>query len=66
MPLFLFVKKNLLFFQDQVMNFLMDIFSFQKSNYMSVETLSEDILRHVKARVENIEVKLARNFESMQ
>ncbi|CAH1395808.1 unnamed protein product [Nezara viridula] len=55
-----------LYFKDQVMNFLMDIFSFQKSNYMTVETLSEDILRHVKTRVENIEVKLARNFESIQ
>lgn len=45
------------YFKNQVLDFMLDIFSFQKVRYTSVEDLSEDILRLMKERVSNINVK---------
>ncbi|XP_014256635.1 mitoguardin isoform X2 [Cimex lectularius] len=48
------------FFKDQVMGFLMDTFSFQKCRYTTVEELAEDVLKHVKDRVFNLNTKLSK------
>lgn len=48
-------------FQNQVMAFLVDIFSFQKTRYTAVEDLAEDIFRHVQFRISNISQKLAQS-----
>lgn len=47
--------------QDQVINFLIDMFSFQSCRYTTVQDLSEDILRHAKTRMENVSCRLAGN-----
>ena len=47
------------YFREQTLGFINDIFSFQKSRYTTVEELSEDILQHMKARVNNIGVKFS-------
>ncbi|GLH10188.1 Mitoguardin [Gryllus bimaculatus] len=47
------------YFKDQMMAFLADIFSFQKSRYTSVEELAEDILQHMKNRVEAVSQKMS-------
>ncbi|KAI5743288.1 hypothetical protein M8J77_016465 [Diaphorina citri] len=49
------------YFKDQVINFLIDIFSFQSCRYTTVQDLSEDILRHAKTRIENVSCRLAGN-----
>ncbi|XP_067002521.1 mitoguardin [Anabrus simplex] len=46
-------------FKDQVMGFLMDIFSFNKTRYTTVEELAEDVFQHVKVRVDSISQKMA-------
>lgn len=45
------------YFKSQVLEFMSDIFNFQKVRYTSVEDLSEDILSLMKERVSNINVK---------
>lgn len=47
------------YFKDQMMGFLSDIFSFQKSRYTSVEELAEDILQHMKRRVDAVSQKMS-------
>lgn len=53
-------------FQLEVMGFLMDIFSFQKSRFTTVEELAEDILKHSNRRVENLCSKLSKPLESVE
>uniref|UniRef100_A0A1B0ACR5 Mitoguardin n=1 Tax=Glossina pallidipes TaxID=7398 RepID=A0A1B0ACR5_GLOPL len=47
------------YFRDQLLGFQADIFDFQKSDYTTLENLSQDILEHMKNRVNNISVKLS-------
>ncbi|XP_059622491.1 mitoguardin [Phlebotomus argentipes] len=47
------------YFRDETIGFLKDIFSFQKCRFTSVEELSEDILKHMRQRVDNIGVKFS-------
>lgn len=47
------------YFRDETVGFLCDIFNFQKSRYTSVENLSDDIMQHMKSRVNNIGVKFS-------
>lgn len=60
------LKEMCQYFKDQVTGFLMDIFSFHKSNFMTVETLADDILKHVKIRVENLIGKLSKNLQALE
>ncbi|KAF5285732.1 hypothetical protein FQR65_LT02260 [Abscondita terminalis] len=48
------LKETCLFFRDQVMGFLIDIFNFQKCKYTTVEELSNDVLSNIKCRAESI------------
>lgn len=48
------LKETCIFFREQVMGFLADIFNFQKCKFNSVEDLAEDVLASVKVRVENV------------
>lgn len=45
------------YFKNQVVEFLIDIFSFSKVRYTTVEELSQDILKLMKERVSNIQTK---------
>lgn len=45
--------------QEQVMGFLQDAFSFQKTKYTTVEHLSTDIFSHIKVRVDNLNRRLS-------
>jgi hypothetical protein len=45
--------------QDQVMGFLLDIFSFQKCHYTNVDELAQDLLSHLKSRVEAVSQKVS-------
>lgn len=45
--------------QDQVMGFLLDIFSFQKCHYTTVDALAQDLLSHLKSRVEAVSHKVS-------
>ncbi|KAL7015474.1 hypothetical protein ACKWTF_016470 [Chironomus riparius] len=47
------------YFRTQVVDFLSDIFNFQKVRYTTVEELSEDILRLMKERASNIQIKFS-------
>lgn len=47
------------YFRDQILEFLDDIFSFQNSRYTTIEELSEDVLKHMKTRINNISVKFS-------
>lgn len=47
------------YFRDQMLGFLADIFSFQKSRYTSLEDFAHDILGHMKTRVNNISIKFS-------
>ncbi|XP_067639475.1 mitoguardin isoform X1 [Eurosta solidaginis] len=47
------------YFREQMLGFLADIFSFQASRYTTVEEFAEDILQHMKTRVNNIGVKFS-------
>ncbi|KAK6632485.1 hypothetical protein RUM44_007527 [Polyplax serrata] len=55
------LKETCFYFKNQVMAFLVDIFSFQKTRYTAVEDLAEDIFRHVQFRISNISQKLAQS-----
>lgn len=45
------------YFKNQVLEFLVDIFNFQKVRFTTVEELSQDILKIMKERVSNIQTK---------
>ncbi|XP_069687516.1 mitoguardin isoform X2 [Periplaneta americana] len=47
------------FFKDQVMGFLLDIFSFQKCRYTTVEELAQDLLSHLRSRAEAVNQKVS-------
>uniref|UniRef100_A0A6B2EA64 Mitoguardin n=1 Tax=Phlebotomus kandelakii TaxID=1109342 RepID=A0A6B2EA64_9DIPT len=47
------------YFREQTIGFLVDIFSFQKCRFTTVEQLTEDILKHMRQRVDNIGVKFS-------
>ncbi|CAG9566672.1 unnamed protein product [Danaus chrysippus] len=46
-------------FQAEIIGFITDIFSFEKSRYTTVEDLAEDIMQHARTRAANITDKLA-------
>ncbi|CAH1105664.1 unnamed protein product [Psylliodes chrysocephalus] len=48
------LRDSCVYFKEQVMEFLADIFSFHKCKYTTVEKLSEDVFSLLKMRVENI------------
>lgn len=48
------LRDTCVYFKEQVMSFLADIFSFHKCRYTTVEELSADVLMNLKLRVENI------------
>lgn len=45
------------YFKEQILEFLTDIFNFQKVRYTTVEELSDDIFKLMKERVSNINLK---------
>lgn len=47
------------YFRDQIIEFLIDVFNFFKVRYTSVENLTEDILREMIVRVDNIKQRLS-------
>jgi hypothetical protein len=47
------------YFKNQILEFMVDIFSFQKVRYTTVEDLAEDIYRLMRERVNNISVKFS-------
>lgn len=51
------LKEVCKYFKEQMISFLVDIYSFQKCRYTTVEDLAEDILSNMKMRVDNIGVK---------
>ncbi|XP_028166769.1 mitoguardin [Ostrinia nubilalis] len=46
-------------FQSEIVGFITDIFSFQKSRYTNIEDLAIDIMQHARSRAANITDKLA-------
>ncbi|KAL4712970.1 hypothetical protein ACJJTC_012040 [Scirpophaga incertulas] len=46
-------------FQSEIVGFISDLFSFQKSRYTTLEDLAVDILQHAKSRAANITEKLS-------
>ncbi|XP_030378543.1 mitoguardin [Scaptodrosophila lebanonensis] len=47
------------YFREQLLSFLADIFSFQKSRFTTIEEFSQDVLQHMKTRVNNIGIKFS-------
>ncbi|SPP89450.1 mitoguardin [Drosophila guanche] len=47
------------YFREQLLSFLVDIFSFQKSRFTTIEDFSQDVLQHMQTRVNNIGVKFS-------
>ncbi|KAH8235696.1 hypothetical protein KR032_005715 [Drosophila birchii] len=47
------------YFREQLLAFLADIFSFQKSRFTTIEDFSQDVLQHMQSRVNNIGVKFS-------
>lgn len=47
------------YFKSEIMDFLCDIFNFQKVRYTTIEELSDDILRLMRERANNIQVKFS-------
>ncbi|XP_068141372.1 mitoguardin [Drosophila tropicalis] len=47
------------YFREQLLSFLSDIFSFQKSRFTTIEDFSQDVLQHMQTRVNNIGVKFS-------
>jgi len=45
------------YFREQLLAFLGDIFSFQKSRFTTIEEFSQEVLQHMQTRVNNIGVK---------
>ncbi|XP_054281997.1 mitoguardin-like [Macrosteles quadrilineatus] len=52
------LKSICLYFREQVMGFLTDAFSFQKTRYTTVEELADDVFKFIKVRVENLSRRL--------
>lgn len=52
------LKETCLYFKEQVMSFITDIFNFQKTRYNCIEDLSVDIMTHIKIRVNSLSQKL--------
>ncbi|XP_065202883.1 mitoguardin [Planococcus citri] len=52
------LKETCVYFKEQVMSFLNDIFSFRCCRYTSVEDLAEDIMKQITARIDNTITKL--------
>lgn len=48
------LKDTCIYFKQQVMGFLADIFNFQKCKYTTVDQLANDVFSNVKVRVENV------------
>lgn len=48
------LKETCMYFKDQVMGFLADIFNFQKCKYIGVEELARDVMINLKTRVDII------------
>lgn len=48
------LRDTCIYFKEQVMGFLADIFNFQKCKYTTVEELANDVLLNLKYRVESI------------
>ncbi|CAG9864491.1 unnamed protein product [Phyllotreta striolata] len=48
------LRDSCVYFKDQVVGFLVDIFSFHKCKYTTVEKLAEDVFALLKTRVENV------------
>ncbi|XP_022919156.2 mitoguardin [Onthophagus taurus] len=48
------LRETCMYFKEQVMGFLADIFNFQKSKFVTVEALANDIMINLKVRVDNI------------
>lgn len=48
------LRETCVYFKDQFMGFLSDIFSFQKCRFVTVEDLARDVQKHLKIRVDNI------------
>ncbi|CAG4998113.1 unnamed protein product [Parnassius apollo] len=46
-------------FQNEVVGFITDLFSFQKCRYTNAEDLAEDIMQHARSRAANITDKLS-------
>lgn len=46
------------------MGYLIDVFSFKKSHYTTVEELAEDVLAHTKERVDNLCTRLCKTIEN--
>lgn len=46
-------------FQAEIVGFIADLFSFQKSRYTNVDDLSVDIMQHARLRSANITEKLS-------
>ncbi|EDX16507.1 GD24570 [Drosophila simulans] len=47
------------YFREELLAFLGDIFSFQKSRFTTIEEFSQDVLQHMQTRVNNIGVKFS-------
>lgn len=48
------LRDTCVYFKEQVMEFLADIFNFHKCKYTTVEDLAVDVFRNLKLRVDNI------------
>ncbi|KAK9707965.1 Mitoguardin [Popillia japonica] len=48
------LRDTCMYFKEQVMGFLADIFNFQKCKYISVEELARDVMLNLKNRVDSI------------
>ncbi|XP_018572052.1 mitoguardin [Anoplophora glabripennis] len=48
------LRDTCIYFKEQVMGFLCDIFNFEKCKYTSVENLAMDVIHNIKVRVNNI------------
>lgn len=48
------LKETCTFFKEQVMGFLADIFNFHKCKFSNLEELANDVMEHLKKRVETI------------
>lgn len=53
------LRDTCVYFKQQVMAFLADIFNFSKCRYITVEDLGVDVIKHLKLRVNNICQKLS-------
>lgn len=52
------LRETCVYFKDQVLGLLSDIFSFNKCRYTNVDELSTDVLARFRERVENISKRL--------